>query len=176
MPVRLSVPPVSGTINDRGEVNTTTRNYEAMYIVDTTLNDEQVDSIIERYSKVIADNGGEVQAAGKWDKRRLAYEINGKREGTYILAYFTGEPAVAKELDRVLRIADDILRHMIIRIEPQYVDTTRIEKPQQPAEAPAEQAAPAAEAAPAQNAEEAEQKPAEAEAPAQEAGKEEASE
>lgn len=137
-------------------MNTTIRNYESLYIVDATLTDEQVDSIIAKYSKVIADQGGEVQAAGSWDKRRLAYEVKGRREGLYILTYFTGEPSVAKELDRVMRISDEVMRHIILRVEPQHVDTTRIEKPPvASAEAAAEVAA---EAAPA------EETPAEAEA------------
>lgn len=125
-------------------MNTTIRNYEAMYIVDTNLTDEQVDTIIAKFSKVIADQGGEVQAAGRWDKRRLAYEVKGRREGTFILAYFTGEPTLSKELDRVFRISDDILRHLITRVEPQHVDITRIEKPQPAVEAVPE--APVAEA------------------------------
>ncbi len=108
---------------------TTKRNYETLFIVDAQLTDEQIQTIIDKYTQVVTDQGGEVQAAGKWDKRKLAYEIKHKREGNYILIYFTGEPAVAKELDRIFRISDEVLRHIIIRIEPQQVDTTRIEHP-----------------------------------------------
>jgi len=128
-------------------VNTTTRNYETLYIVDAASTDEQVESIIAKYSKVITDQGGEVQAAGKWDKRRLAYEVKGKRDGIYILMYFTAEASVSKELDRLMRIADDVMRHLITRVEPQHVDTTRIMHPQPTAEPVAEAVAeePAAE-------------------------------
>lgn len=163
----------SGPILDRGEVNTTIRNYETLYIVDTTLTDEQIDAIISKFSEVVTGQGGEIQAAGRWDKRRLAYEVKGRREGLYILMYFSGEPAVEKELDRVFRISEEVFRHIILRIEPKDVDVTRIsaaapavetvEAP--PAEAPAQEAAPEApaEEAPA----------AEAEAPAVEAPAEE---
>ena len=106
----------------------TKRNYESLFIVDTTLTDEQIDSIVTKYSTVVADQGGEVQAVGKWDKRRLAYEIKGRREGIYILMYFTGEATVFKELDRLFRISDDVLRHIIVRVEPQHIDTSRIEQ------------------------------------------------
>jgi len=116
-------------------VNTTIRNYESMYVIDATLTDEQVDSVIAKYTKLIADKGGEVQAVGRWDKRRLAYEVKGRREGIYILMFFTGDPAVAKELDRIFRISDDVFRHLITRVEPQHVDTSRIEHPQAAAEA-----------------------------------------
>ena len=110
-------------------MNTTIRNYETLYIVDSTLTDEQTDAIISKYSTLITEQGGEVQAAGKWDRRRLAYEIKGRREGLYILMYFSGEPAAGKELDRVFRISDEVIRHIILRIEPERVDTSRIERP-----------------------------------------------
>jgi len=140
--------PYAEPILDRGEVNTTNRNYEALYIVDATLNDEQVESTAAKYSKLITDQDGEVQAAGKWDRRRLAYDVKGHGEGIYILMYFTGESAVPKELDRVMRIADDVIRHIIVRVEPERVDTTHIGQPQPTVEAAPEEAAeePAAEA------------------------------
>lgn len=146
---------------------TTVRNYEALYIVDATLTDEQLDPIIAKYSQIISDQGGEVQAAGKWDKRRLAYEVKGRREGTYILMYFLSEPAAADELDRVMRISDDVMRHLITRVEPQHVDTTRIEQPTPTPESAIEQPE-----APVKAAEEAAAP--EAEAPAAEAPAEEA--
>jgi small subunit ribosomal protein S6 len=121
-------------------VNTTKRYYESMYVIDANLTDEQVDSIIAKYTKLIADQGGEVRAVGRWDKRRLAYEIMGRREGLYILMFFEAEAAVSKELDRVYRISDDVFRHLITRVELEHVDTSRIEHPQPSVEA----AAPAA--------------------------------
>ena len=110
-------------------MNTTIRNYETLYIVDSTLTDEQTDAIISKYSTLVTEQGGEVQAAGRWDRRRLAYEIKGRREGLYILMYFSGEPTVEKELDRVFRISEDVIRHIILRVEPERVDISRIEKP-----------------------------------------------
>ena len=109
-------------------MNITKRNYESLFIVDTTLTDEQIDSIVSKYSTVVADQGGELIAAGKWDKRRLAYEVKERREGTYILMYFNGEAAVSKELDRLFRISDDVLRHIIVRVESEHIDTSRIEQ------------------------------------------------
>lgn len=128
-------------------MNTTKRYYESMYIVDVTLTDEQVDSIIAKYSKLIADQGGEVRAVGRWDKRRLAYEIQGRREGLYILMFFEAEAAVAKELDRVYRISDDVFRHLITRVELEHIDTSRIDRPQPTAEAAAPTAVEAVETA-----------------------------
>lgn len=164
-------------------MNTTKRLYESMYIIDISLTDEQVDSIIGKYSKIVADQGGEVKAVGRWDKRRLAYEVKGRREGLYILMFFEGEPAVAAELDRVYKISDDVFRHLITRVELDHVDTSRIDHPL-PSEAPVEAPVEAEEAvaetpeAPAEEAvaEDAPEAPAEAaeEAPAEEAAAEEA--
>ncbi len=148
-------------------MNTTKRNYEALYIIDAESTDEQIAASIAKYSDIIASEDGEVIAAGKWDKRRLAYEIKGKREGLYILIYFAGENNVYNELDRIFKIADDVIRHIIVRVEPEHIDTKRLaaadEKPEA-AEAPAEEPVQAAEeAAPAEEA------PATEEAPAEEA-------
>lgn len=93
------------------------RHYEAMYIVDPDVPDEGVDAIVERFKKVVVDAGGEVTEAGLWEKGRrpLAYEINKKREGIYVLMQFAAEPEVPRELGRLLRISDEIMRHIIVR-------------------------------------------------------------
>ena len=119
-------------------MNRTERNYESLYIVDATLTDDQLESIIEKYAKVVVDQGAQVQGAGRWDKRRLAYDVGGRGEGTYILMYFTAESAAVDELDRLFRIADDVFRHLIVRVDPERVDLSLIAKPQPPAEAPEE--------------------------------------
>ena len=129
---------MSGTTLDRGGVNTTKRLYESMYIIDANLTDDQVDSIIAKYVKLVTDQGGEVRSVGRWDKRRLAFEVKGRREGQYILMFFEAEAEVSKELDRVYRISDDVFRHLITRVEPEHVDTSRIEHPQPAAEESAE--------------------------------------
>jgi small subunit ribosomal protein S6 len=93
------------------------RHYEAMYIVDPDTPDEGVDAVIEKYKKVIADAGGEISDASRWEKGRrpLAYEIKHKREGVYILMQFVSDTEAPKELDRIFRISDDVIRHLIVR-------------------------------------------------------------
>lgn len=91
--------------------------YETMYIVRPELGDADVQKIVERYSAVVTDNGGEVSSAGKWDKRKFAYEIDGYREGTYVLMQFTAPPTVPAELSRLLGINDDVIRHRIFSID-----------------------------------------------------------
>lgn len=93
------------------------RNYELMYVVKPDLDEEKLAAVIEKFSSLIAANGGEVVSEDKWGKRRLAYEIKDYREGIYILVNFKGEAATAQELDRVFKITDEILRFMIISKE-----------------------------------------------------------
>ncbi|NLI01023.1 MAG: 30S ribosomal protein S6 [Chthonomonadales bacterium] len=96
------------------------RHYEAMYIVDPELTEEQLEPIVERYKKVVTDMDGVVGETGLWEggRRRLAYPIKGRSEGIYILMPFESDIDVPAELDRVFKISDDILRHIIVRTDP----------------------------------------------------------
>lgn len=94
-----------------------TRKYEAFYIVAPELSDADVQTIADRFKGVVETQGGTVESAGKWDKRKLAYEIDGKKEGNYVLMNFEAAAKVPAELDRLMRISDDIIRHRIFKIE-----------------------------------------------------------
>lgn len=93
------------------------RPYEVLYIVHPELTDEQLTPIMEKYKTVVEGQGGEVESVSRWDKRRLAYEIKGQVEGIYILMNFKSEPKAEAELDRMLKISDDVIRHIIIRLD-----------------------------------------------------------
>ena len=98
------------------------RNYEAMFIVSTAAEmDDQLTPIMDKYRQLVVENGGEVQQLVKWEKRRLAYEVAGQREGIYLLMNFSAESRVAKELDRVFRISDEVLRHIIVRPDEKHL-------------------------------------------------------
>ena len=88
--------------------------YEIMYIV-KPVEVEEFEAVVSKFNKLITDNGGKVEKTDRWGKKRLAYEIQDLNEGLYVLVTFTAEPACVKELDRVMKITDDILRHMIVR-------------------------------------------------------------
>ncbi|HRF60797.1 MAG TPA: 30S ribosomal protein S6 [Fimbriimonadaceae bacterium] len=90
-----------------------TRKYEAFYIVRPALNDGEVQAIADRFKGVVEAQGGAVEKAAKWDKRKLAYEIGGYKEGNYILMHFEAPATVPLELSRQMRISDDVLRHRI---------------------------------------------------------------
>ena len=93
------------------------RKYECTYIMDPTLADEDQEPLIERFKTLVGDNGGTVDAVDKWERRRLAYEVKGKREGIYVVMNFGGEPSTEAELGRVLGITDGVLRHIIVRTD-----------------------------------------------------------
>lgn len=92
-------------------------SYEVMYILVPNLEDEAYAAANQRFSDLITENGGRVDKVDVWGKRRLAYELKKRREGYYTLIYFDAPAAAVKELDRVLRINENILRHMIVRHE-----------------------------------------------------------
>ena len=90
-----------------------TRKYEAFYIVDPSLADDAVKKISDHFKEVVEKQGGTVESAGKWEKRKLAYPIAGHTEGNYVLMDFECGSQVPKELSRLMRISDDVIRHRI---------------------------------------------------------------
>ena len=90
------------------------RKYEVIFIV-KPMEEEATNAMIEKFSKLIADNGGTVDKEDRWGKRRLAYEIKDCNEGFYCLFYVTCESECVKEVDRVMKITDGLLKHMIVR-------------------------------------------------------------
>ena len=90
--------------------------YEMTYIIDTALEDTARKDLIERVNNLITNNGGEIEKVDEtWGKRRLAYEIKKEVEGFYVIFYVTCPPACVDECDRVMKITDEILKHMIVR-------------------------------------------------------------
>lgn len=92
------------------------RPYEVMVILEPSLEESQVQAVINRSTEQLQSGGGTVNRVDKWGKRRFAYELAKKTEGFYVLLDVTAEPAPMEELDRNLRLADDVLRHKIVRI------------------------------------------------------------
>lgn len=93
------------------------RAYEVMYIINSELDEEQTTAVMDKFKGIIENNGGELVKLDKWGKRRLAYEIKRKRDGFYVLMHLNGTPEIAHELDRIFKITDDVLKHMILRAE-----------------------------------------------------------
>lgn len=92
------------------------RKYEVIFIV-KPLEEEPTNAVIEKFEKLITDNGGSIDKVDRWGKKRLAYEIKDSLDGYYCLFYITAAPAVINEVDRVMKITDEILKHMIVKEE-----------------------------------------------------------
>lgn len=88
-------------------------NYEIMFIVDPTLDDEMKEKTVETVKEIIASDG-EVTNVDVWGLRKLAYPIEKKSEGYYVVVEFKAAPTLPKELDRRLRISDNVIRHLIV--------------------------------------------------------------
>ena len=110
--------------------------YEAMYLVHPSVDDERLAEIIARYNQVVESAGGVIEHSGKWDRRRLAYPINKVQEATYVLMYFRAAPQVPAELDRLFRISDEVIRHLIIRHDKPHLVLTAPPTEEAPEEAP----------------------------------------
>ena len=87
-------------------------NYEVLFIIDPALEDEKKEATIEAVKEIIASEG-EVGNVDVWGMRKLAYPINKKSEGYYVVIEFKAEPTLPKELDRRLKISDNVMRHLI---------------------------------------------------------------
>lgn len=91
------------------------RDYEVMYILKPTLEEEAIKSNVERFQGIVTENGGEVTNLNEMGQRRLAYEINKFREGYYVVMNFKANSEVVDELERVMRITDDVIRYLFVR-------------------------------------------------------------
>ncbi|MEG0779471.1 MAG: 30S ribosomal protein S6 [Oscillospiraceae bacterium] len=88
-------------------------NYEVVYIVDPTLGEEGIAAMVAKFTTLAEQNATAVEV-DEWGKRKLAYPINFKLDGHYVLMSFTSEPDFPKELDRVLGITEGIMRSLIV--------------------------------------------------------------
>ena len=88
--------------------------YEMMYVLVSTGTDEEKDAMIEKVNALITKNGGVVESTEKLGNKKLAYEINKKHEGFYVLANFTADASVPATISNTLRITDGILRFIIV--------------------------------------------------------------
>lgn len=88
-------------------------NYEIMFIIEAALEEEKKKAVIEMVKEIISTEG-EVSKVDVWGNRRLAYPIQKKNDGFYVVVQFTAKPELPKELDRRLKISDAVIRHMII--------------------------------------------------------------
>ena len=90
------------------------QSYETLFVVDVTLGEDAVKALVEKFTAMIAENG-EITEVNEWGKRKLAYEIDYKTEGYYVLVYFKSDAAFPAELERVFNITEGIMRSIVLK-------------------------------------------------------------
>lgn len=98
------------------------REYECMLILPAEADEAMVSTAVERIDKVISPDGGAIGQLDRWGRRRFAYEIDRVTEGYYVVLRFTAEPSAQTEIDRVLKLADEVIRHKVM-VQPEKTKT-----------------------------------------------------
>lgn len=109
------------------------RPYEVVIIIDSALEDDVIQGAVTRATQLLTERGATVNNTERWGKRRFAYELAHRWEGYYVLLDVSSEPAAMAELDRMLSLADEVVRHKVIRLPKQAVGKprrTRVEEPE----------------------------------------------
>lgn len=93
------------------------RQYELVYVVSPDTDEDGVADLHTQIGEIVDKLGGRIEKTDNWGRRRLAYEINRHREGTYVLELINGPGELVKELDRRLRVLDHVIRHLVVRVD-----------------------------------------------------------
>ena len=91
-------------------------DYELVVIISPEVNEEEFEAAMDKISRFITDRGGFISDVERWGKRRLAYPIKHFVEGNYVLAKFGLDPALGRELEANLQISEEVLRHLLIKL------------------------------------------------------------
>ena len=94
------------------------RRYETVYVIDSTLEPERIESIISRVNEIITKSEGNIVDEKRWGKRRLAYEINKRQYGYYTILNYEAQSAVVQELEKFFRLNQFVLRYLTIHVDP----------------------------------------------------------
>ena len=92
------------------------RNYELMFVVKPTLEDEATNTVVETMKKVLEGEKAKIVSEKNMGRRELAYEVQGFKNGSYFLFTVEAEPNAVKEFDRIANINEDIIRHIVVRV------------------------------------------------------------
>jgi len=108
----------------------TVRQYELVYILPPETTEQQATELHDQVGAVVSRMHGQIEKTENWGRRRLAYEIGKFKEGVYVLDVINGDGELMKELDRRLKVIDQVIRHMIVRVdeEKKVVDRTRTKR------------------------------------------------
>ncbi len=119
------------------------RIYEELFIVRPDAPEEEIDQLIEQLTTLIAGQGGNVDKSEKWGVRKLAYRLEKRTEGYYVLLQFTAKPETVRELERRLRVSDQVMKFLTVRIDEKLkkIEKRRKQREKRAARKPAPAAA-----------------------------------
>ena len=140
------------------------RDYELGFILNPEVSEEQTGAILERIEKIVKNYDGQVVKVNQWGRRRLAYPIEHHRDGYYVFIDMILTPETVLELDRNLKVSEEVMRHIVKRRDPKAVQKEREEREEREARAAAAATQAQASAAAKSEAEVEVQAPAESEA------------
>ena len=106
------------------------RQYELVYIVSPEATDQAVADLHAQIEQIVTRLGGQIEKTENWGRRRMAYEVGHHKEATYVLEVINGSGELMKEIDRRLKVIDEVIRHLIVRVdqEKRVVDRTRTKR------------------------------------------------
>ncbi len=105
------------------------RPYEVMVVFDTGLEEDAIRGVVDRITELMTARGGRPGQVDRWGKRRFAYELKHRWEGYYVLIEAVAEPATMAEVDRMLFLADEVVRHKVIRLPDAVAGRSRPSEP-----------------------------------------------
>ncbi|MBV9660800.1 MAG: 30S ribosomal protein S6 [Acidimicrobiales bacterium] len=112
------------------------RHYEVMVILDAGLEEESIRAVLDRATQLLTQHGATVNKVDRWGKRRFAYEVRHRSEGYYVVLDAAAEPGAVAEVNRMLGLADEVIRHKVIRL-PEKAVVLRTSRPSGPEGEPA---------------------------------------
>jgi small subunit ribosomal protein S6 len=113
------------------------RDYELGFILNPEVSEEQTSAILERIEKIVKNYDGQVVKVNQWGRRRLAYPIDHQRDGYYVFIDMILTPETVLELDRTLKVSEEVMRHLVKRRDPKAVQKEREEREEREARAAA---------------------------------------
>lgn len=97
------------------------KKYELLFIIDSSIENQEIEEIVTKLNDLIKVNGGNVVEVNNWGKRKTAYEVNKKWEGFYSLVNFEASPELIKELERVLRIDERVMKFLVVKVNEKKI-------------------------------------------------------
>ncbi len=112
--------------------------YENIVIIEPTLGDEEIEAASQKIKEVLTKSGGEILKEDRWGRRKLAYELNKRNQGYYILFIYKAQPSSVKKLEDFYRVYDPVFKYMIVKLGKKQISALMEELKESPESEPQE--------------------------------------